>query len=54
MVLNGQKTVDAVRDARFATGWIALQKGLGVPAPPGGVLNDRGLVRVRRALIRVG
>lgn len=53
VVLNGQKTVDAVRDARFATGRIALQHGLGVPGP-GGAVNDTGVVRFRKVEIRVG
>ncbi|WP_198375923.1 3-keto-disaccharide hydrolase [Neoroseomonas rubea] len=53
VVLNGQKTVDAVRDARFATGRIALQHGLGVPGP-GGAVNDSGVVRFRRVEIRAG
>lgn len=53
VVLNGQKTADGVRDARFATGRIALQHGLGVPGP-GGAVNDRGVVRFRKVEIRVG
>src|SRR4051812_25187511 len=47
VVLNGQKTVDAARDARFANGRIALQHGLGVPGP-GGAVNDTGVVRFRK------
>jgi Domain of Unknown Function (DUF1080) len=53
VVLNGQKTADAVRDSRFATGRIALQHGLGVPGP-GGAVNDSGVVRFRKVEIRVG
>jgi hypothetical protein len=53
VVLNGQKTADAVRNARFATGRIALQKGLGVPGP-GGTPNEAGVVRFRRVEIREG
>jgi hypothetical protein len=53
VVFNGQKTADAVRDPRFATGRIALQHGLGVPGP-GGAVNDRGVVRFRKVEIRVG
>lgn len=53
VVLNGQKTVDAVRNARFATGRIALQHGLGVPGP-GGAVNDIGVVRFRKVEIQVG
>lgn len=53
VVLNGQKTADAVRNSRFATGRIALQHGLGVPGP-GGAVNDRGVVRFRKVEIREG
>ncbi len=53
VVLNGLKTADAVRNARFATGRIALQHGLGVPGP-GGAVNDRGVLRFRKVDIRVG
>jgi hypothetical protein len=53
VVFNGQKTADAVRDPRFATGRIALQHGLGVPGA-GGAVNDRGVVRFRKLEIRVG
>ena len=53
VVLNGQKTADAVRNARFETGRIALQHAPGVPGP-GGAVNDRGVVRFRRVEIRAG
>jgi hypothetical protein len=53
VVLNGQKTVDAVRDARFANGRIALQHGAGVPGP-GGAVNDTGVVRFRKVEIMAG
>lgn len=53
VVLNGQKTVDAVRDARFAHGRIALQHGNGVPGP-GGAVNDTGVVRFRKVEILAG
>jgi hypothetical protein len=53
VVLNGQKTADGARDARFGTVRIALRKGSGV-AGPGGVPNDRGLVRFRSVEIRAG
>ncbi len=53
VVLNGQKTVDRARDARFATGRIALQHGLGVPGP-GGAVNDGGVVRFRKVEIKEG
>ncbi len=48
VVLNGQRTVDNVRDARFREGPFALQHGAGV----GG--DDRGVVRFRRVDIRLG
>jgi hypothetical protein len=51
VLFNGQKTADAVRDARFATGRIALQHGPGVPGP-GGAVNDRGVVRFRKVEIK--
>ena len=51
VVLNGQRTVDGVKDGRFATGRIALQHGLGVPFP-GGAVNDRGVVRFRKVELR--
>ena len=51
VVLNGQKTVDGARDARHATGRIALQHGDGIP-DAAGVVNDRGVVRFRRVEIR--
>ena len=53
VVLNGQKTADAVRNARFETGRIALQHAPGVPGP-GGAVNDRGVVRFRKVEIRAG
>jgi hypothetical protein len=53
VVLNGQKTVDAVRHAQFATGRIALQHGNGVPGP-GGAVNDTGVVRFRTVEIIAG
>jgi hypothetical protein len=51
VVLNGQKTADAVRNDRFRTGRIALQHGNGVPGP-GGAVNDGGVIRFRRVDIR--
>lgn len=51
VVLNGQRTVDGVKDARFPTGRIALQHGPGVPFP-GGAVNDRGVVRFRKVELR--
>lgn len=51
VVLNGQRTVDAVRDGRHAAGRIALQHGDGVK-DAAGVANDRGVVRFRAVEIR--
>lgn len=51
VVLNGQKTVDGARDARHASGRIALQHGPGVRDDKG-VPNDRGVVRFRKVEIR--
>ena len=51
VVLNGQKTVDAVQDAKFANGRIALQHGLGVKDDKG-VVNDRGVVKFRKVEIK--
>ena len=51
VVLNGQKTVDAVQDAKFASGRIALQHGLGVKDDKG-VVNDRGVVKFRKVEIK--
>lgn len=52
VVLNGQKTVDGARDAKHATGRIALQHGDGI-ANAAGVVNDRGVVRFRKVELRV-
>jgi hypothetical protein len=51
VLLNGQKTVDGARDAKHATGRIALQHGAGVKDDKG-VPNDRGVVRFRKVEIR--
>jgi hypothetical protein len=53
VVLNGRRTVDGVRNDRFATGRIALQKGLGVPGP-NNTPNDAGVIRFRRVELREG
>lgn len=45
VVLNGQKTADAVKDARFAKGRIALQHGKGV-------VDETGLLKFRNIVIR--
>jgi Domain of Unknown Function (DUF1080) len=51
VVLNGQKTVDGVQDAKLANGRIALQHGLGVKDDKG-VANDKGVVKFRKLEIK--
>ena len=51
VVLNGQKTVDGVQDAKLASGRIALQHGLGVKDDKG-VANDKGVVKFRKVEIK--
>ena len=51
VTLNGQKTVDGAQDAKFATGRVALQHGLGVKDDKG-VVNDKGVVKFRKVEIR--
>ena len=51
VVLNGQKTVDGVQDAKLANGRIALQHGLGVK-DANGVPNDKGVVKFRKVEIK--
>jgi hypothetical protein len=51
VLLNGQKTVDGARDAKHASGRIALQHGAGVK-DAAGVVNDRGVVKFRKVEIR--
>ncbi|HYZ33593.1 MAG TPA: DUF1080 domain-containing protein [Crenalkalicoccus sp.] len=46
VVLNGRTTADGARDAKHATGRIALQHGAGLKDDKG-VVNDRGVVRFR-------
>jgi hypothetical protein len=46
VTLNGQKTVDGAQDAKFATGRIALQHGLGVKD------DDKGVVKFRKVEIK--
>jgi hypothetical protein len=50
VTLNGQKTVDGAQDAKFASGRIALQHGLGVVT--NGVANDKGVVKFRKVEIK--
>jgi hypothetical protein len=51
VVLNGQKTVDGVQDAKLSNGRIALQHGLGVKDDKG-VVNDKGVVKFRKVEIK--
>jgi hypothetical protein len=51
VTLNGQKTVDGAKDARHASGRIALQHGLGNKDDKG-VANDKGIVKFRKVEIR--
>jgi hypothetical protein len=51
VVLNGQKTVDGAQDAKFASGRIALQHGLGLKDDKG-VANDKGIVKFRKVEIK--
>ena len=51
VVLNGQKTVDGVQDAKLANGRIALQHGLGIKDDKG-VANDKGVVKFRKVEIK--
>ena len=51
VVLNGQKTVNGAQDAKFASGRIALQHGLGSKDDKG-VANDKGVVKFRKVEIR--
>jgi hypothetical protein len=47
VTLNRQITVDGAKDAKFVSGRIALQHGLGVKDDKG-VANDRGVVKFRK------
>jgi hypothetical protein len=51
VTLNGQRTVDGAQDAKFASGRIALQHGLGLKDDKG-VANDRGVVKFRKVEIK--
>lgn len=46
VTLNGVRTVDGVRDAKFARGWIGLQRG------PGLKTDKEGVVKFRRVQIK--
>jgi 3-keto-disaccharide hydrolase len=51
VILNGQKTVDGVQDAKLASGRVGLQHGLGVK-DANGVANDKGVVKFRKVEIK--
>jgi Domain of Unknown Function (DUF1080) len=51
VTLNGQKTVDGAQDAKFATGKVALQHGLGLKDDKG-VEKDGGTVKFRKVEIK--
>lgn len=51
VTLNGQKTVDAAKDAKYASGRVALQHGLGLK-DSNGVANDKGVVKFRKVEIK--
>ena len=51
VVLNGQKTVDGVTDAKLPSGRVALQHGLGLK-DANGVANDKGVVKFRKVEIK--
>jgi hypothetical protein len=51
VTLNGQRTVDGAQDAKFASGRIALQHGLGLKDDKG-VESDKGLVKFRKVEIK--
>jgi Domain of Unknown Function (DUF1080) len=51
VTLNGQKTVDGAQDAKFASGKVALQHGLGLK-DANGVEKDGGMVKFRKVEIK--
>ena len=51
VTLNGQKTVDGAQDAKFASGRIALQHGLGLKDAKG-VEVDTGVVKFRKVEVK--
>jgi len=51
VTLNGQKTVDGATDAKFASGRVALQHGLGLK-DANGVESDKGVVKFRKVEIK--
>ena len=51
VTLNGQKTVDGAQDAKFASGKVALQHGLGLKDAKG-VESDAGTVKFRKVEIK--
>jgi hypothetical protein len=51
VTLNGQKTVDGAQDAKFKSGHISLQHGLGLKDDKG-VASDKGTVKFRKVEIK--
>jgi len=51
VLLNGQKTVDAARDAKHARGRIALQHGTGLKDAQG-VPVDSGVIKFRKLVLQ--
>jgi hypothetical protein len=51
VVLNEQATVPNANDSKFASGYIALQHGLGLKDAKG-VENDKGVVKLRKVEIK--
>jgi len=51
VVLNGQKTVDGVRDAKHASGRIALQHGTGLKDAQG-IPIDTGVIKFRKLVLQ--
>jgi hypothetical protein len=45
VILNGQKTVDGTKADKFASGRIALQRGMGAT-------GDKGVVKFRKVEIK--
>jgi hypothetical protein len=51
VVLNGQKTVDSARDAKHASGRIALQHGTGLKDAQG-IPIDTGVIKFRKLVLQ--
>src|SRR5215475_1257823 len=51
VILNGQKTVDGVKNSQHASGLLALQHGLGNKDEKG-IANDKGVIKFRKVEIK--